>query len=250
VTRAVPTPYDLLGRFPDGSRPFVTHYAGPDARVELSVATTRNAVAKAAGLLRDGLGAPPGAVVSIDLPRHWQLPVWVLAALSAGAACGRELAGPVDIRVVGPDGLARLAAGADPRADEVVACACDTFGLPVPGGVPAGVLDAGVEVRAHPDRYAPEPAAAGRAALLHPGRAVPWADVVGASEGGAAAPDAHGDPGARTWVDETIPDADLVEAVAIGPLLRRGSVVIAKGLAAEQAARIRGLEGVTFPATP
>ncbi len=174
------TPYDLLGEYPDRTRPLVTHYDGADSRVELSVASVANAVAKAASMLRDGLGLPPGAVVSIDLPRHWQLPVWVLAALSVGATVGRDLAGsdlaaPIDVRIVGPQGLAAIAGGADPDADEVLACSCDAFGLPVPGGVPAGVIDIGVEVRAHPDQFRPEPDAARTAALLVHGVPVPWA---------------------------------------------------------------------------
>ena len=70
--------------YPDRTRPMVTHYDGPESRVELSVASVANAVAKAASMLRDGLGLPPGAVVSVDLPRHWQLPVWVMAGLVRG----------------------------------------------------------------------------------------------------------------------------------------------------------------------
>jgi len=165
------TPYDLLGGYPDRTRPLVTHYDGADSRIELSVASVANAVAKAASMLRDGLGLPPGAVVSIDLPRHWQLPVWVLAALSAGATVGRDLAAggslaaPVDVRIVGPQGLAAIVGGADPGADEVLACSCDAFGLPVPGGVPAGVIDVGLEVRAHPDQFSAEPDAGRTAAL-------------------------------------------------------------------------------------
>ena len=77
------------------------------------MASVANAVAKASSMLRDGLGLAPGAVVSIDLPRHWQLPVWVMAALSVGAMTGRDLPGPVDVRIVGPRGLAAIAAGAD-----------------------------------------------------------------------------------------------------------------------------------------
>ena len=104
------TPYDLLGAYPDRTRPLVTHYDGPDSRIELSVASVANAVVKSASMLRDGLGLPPAAVVSIDLPRHWQLPVWVMAALSVGATVGRDLTGrdlagrepavPVDVRIV------------------------------------------------------------------------------------------------------------------------------------------------------
>ncbi len=235
------TPYDLLGGYPDRTRPLVTHYDGADSRIELSVASVANAVAKAASMLRDGLGLPPGAVVSIDLPRHWQLPVWVLAALSAGATVGRDLAAsaslaaPIDVRIVGPQGLAAIVGGADPGADEVLACSCDAFGLPVPGGVPAGVIDVGLEVRAHPDQFSAEPDAGRTAALLVRGLLVRWAEV-------ASTPGPQ--PGARLWVDEDTGESVLLHAVAIEPLLVRGSVVIGTGLQAERAARIRATESV------
>jgi uncharacterized protein (TIGR03089 family) len=232
---STPTPYDLLGRYPDRTRPLVTHYDGPDSRIELSVTSVANAVAKAASMLRDGLGLPPGGVVSIDLPRHWQLPVWVLAALSVGATVGRHLPAPVDVRIIGPRGVAALAAGADPGADEVLASACDAFGLPVPGGAPAGAIDIGIEVRAHPDQFSPEPDAGAAAALLVDGVAVPW----------QAQPAPASPPGARLWVDEDTPSRGLLHAVALQPLLVRGSVVIGTGLDPEQAARVRATEAVT-----
>ena len=232
------TPYELLGRFSDRTRPFLTHYQGPDARVELSVATTANGVAKAAGLLRDGLGLPPGGTVSLDLPRHWQLPVWTLAALSAGARCGRRLAGTVDVRLVGPDALAALRAGADPQADEVLISACDGFGLPVPGGVPPGMLDIGVEARAHPDVFVPEPAADASAALVRADADLAWRTL---REAGAPS---WVEPGERLWVDDATAESDLLQAVAVVPLLVEGSVVLATGLSPQDAVRIRAVEGV------
>lgn len=245
------TPYELLGRYPDRTRPWVTHYDGPDSRVELSVASVANAVAKASSLLRDGLGLPPGAVVSIDLPRHWQLPVWVLAALSVGATVARDTTGrdptgqdsagsvaggDVDVRIVGPRGLAAITAGAAAGADEILASACDAFGLPVPGGVPAGVIDLGVEVRAHPDQFSPEPSAGAAAALVVSGVRVPWTQVQSATTD---------QPGGRLWVDEDTTEATLLHAVAVEPLLLGGSVVIGTGLDPALATRVRALESVT-----
>jgi uncharacterized protein (TIGR03089 family) len=238
----VPTPYELLLGRADRTRPFVTHYDAQGGRTELSVATAANAVAKAAGLLRDGLGASHGAVVSLDLPRHWQLPVWALAALSVGARVGRRRPEVVDVRLVGPDALAGLAAGGDPAADEVLVAACDAFGMPVPGGVPPGILDVGVEVRAHPDILSVEPGAASAAALEVGGRARPWPVLLAA----------HAPPGAgagpRIWVDAAVPDPQLLLAGAVLPVLLAGSVVLDGGLPPDRVGATRAVEGVTAAA--
>lgn len=230
------TPVGLLAQYPDRTRPWVTHYDGADSRIELSVASTANAVAKASSMLRDGMGLAPGALVSVDLPRHWQLPVWVMAALSVGAVVGRDLSGRVEVRVVGPLGLAAIATGADWGADEVLASSCDPLGLPVRGGVPVGVLDIGVEVRGHPDRFDPEPGAGAAATLLVSGIPVPWA---------RATPARGAQLGARLWVDEATPEPVLLQAVAVEPLLDRGSVVIGTGLDPDEGERIRITEAVT-----
>ena len=79
------TPYDLLGRYPDRTRPLVTHYDGPESRVELSVATVSNAVAKAASMLRDGLGLGTGVG-----GQHRPAPALAAAGLGAGGAVGRR----------------------------------------------------------------------------------------------------------------------------------------------------------------
>lgn len=239
---ATVTPDALLAAYPDRTRPLVTLYAGRASRVELSVASVGNAVAKAAGLLRDGLGLAPGARVSVDLPRHWQLPVWTLAALCVGATCGRRMADRVDVRIVGPAGLLDPAPLA---ADELLVSSCDTFGMPVATGLPADVLDVGVEVRGYPDVFDAEPAA-GRSARLvvtgpgEPGSAVPWADLVDSSQRAIATAPAL--RGARLWVDEGTPDDRLLLAAAALPLLAQGSVVIATGLAADEADRVRAVE--------
>ena len=202
------------------------------------MASIANAVAKAASMLRDGLGLEPGALISIDLPRHWQLPVWVMAALSVGAQVGRDLAGPLDVRIVGPGALESLAAGVDPGADEVLVCSCDAFGLPVPGGVPSGSIDIGLEVRAYPDSFSPEPGAQDGAALLVDGDHVAWSSL---------APDPGVVAGARLWVDESTQERDLIRLVAVDPLLVGGSVVIGVGLDEAQAAVIRATESAHRP---
>src|SRR4051795_7233368 len=68
------------------ARPLVTfHDDATGERVELSVATYANWVAKTAGLLQDELGLDRGAVVLVDLPTHWLGPVWLRAGRGAGA---------------------------------------------------------------------------------------------------------------------------------------------------------------------
>ncbi|HEX6886710.1 MAG TPA: TIGR03089 family protein [Candidatus Nanopelagicales bacterium] len=256
----LPTPYELLLARSEPGRPLVTHYGTDGGRIELSAATCANAVAKAAGLLRDELGVAPGAAVSVDLPRHWQLPVWVLAALTVGARCGRALPEVVDVRVVGPQALGPAAAGEDLRADEVLASSCDAFGMPVPGGVPVGVLDVGLAARVHPDVFAPEPAAAEAAALSVPGGQaieqlaaeqpvagepaswVPWPVLLDGRARLASL------AGARLWVDDALADPLLPWATAALPVLVSGSVVLTAGLAEDVAGRLRAVEGVTHEA--
>ena len=234
------TPYDLLGRYPDRTRPLVTHYDGPDSRIELSVATVANAVAKAASMLRDGLGLPPGAVVSIDLPRHWQLPVWVMAALSVGATVGRE---------VGPrPGRTRRRAdrgSAGPRSDRR---RCGSGRRRGAGLLVRRVRPAGARWRAgrrhrHRGRGArpsrPVQPRAGRGPVGRPARgggAVP----VG---GRAACPrSAAGRPalGRRGHRGGGAAPRSRRPAVA-----SRGSVVLGTGLDPQQAARVRAVEAVT-----
>lgn len=81
------TPADLLrsALAADPARPLVTYYDDATGeRVELSVATFANWVAKTANLLQDGLCAEPGERVALLLPAHWQTAVWLLACASAG----------------------------------------------------------------------------------------------------------------------------------------------------------------------
>jgi uncharacterized protein (TIGR03089 family) len=82
------TPADLLAAelSRDGTRPFVTYYNDRTGeRVELSVATAANWVAKTANLLVDEFGVEPGDPVVVRLPLHWQAVVVLLAGWSAGA---------------------------------------------------------------------------------------------------------------------------------------------------------------------
>ena len=107
---------------------------------------------------------------------------------------------------------------------------------PCPAVCRPASIDVGVEVRAHPDQFSPEPDAAGWPALLVDGVPVHWADLPSARDPQA---------GARLWVDEDTSEYVLLHAVAIQPLQSRGSVVLGIGLDAQQAARIWAMESVT-----
>jgi uncharacterized protein (TIGR03089 family) len=94
----VTTPTDLLTRelSRDGSRPFLTYYDDASGeRVELSVATTANWVAKTANFLADEHGIDAGDVVGVQLPMHWQAVVVLLASWAAGAQVSFDVADAV-----------------------------------------------------------------------------------------------------------------------------------------------------------
>jgi uncharacterized protein (TIGR03089 family) len=87
----------------DGARPFITAYDATGGRVELSVATTANWVAKAAGYLEDELGVGPGDEIGVDPTLHWLTAV----ALLAGWAVGADV-------VIAPNGDVQLEVPLDP----------------------------------------------------------------------------------------------------------------------------------------
>jgi hypothetical protein len=124
----------------DGARPFITTYDAAGNRIELSVATTANWVAKAAGYLADELGVEPGDEVGIDPSLHWLTAVTLLAAWAVGADVRFDAPQAVPIDVPrDPMGVAfsRMVAAypdqyvaASPAGDDEVAAA---------PGLPAGV---------------------------------------------------------------------------------------------------------------
>jgi uncharacterized protein (TIGR03089 family) len=126
----------------DPSGPFLTFYDDATGeRIELSLTSLDNWVAKTANLLVDELDLEPGETVTVELPSHWQTAV---IALAVGVAGG----------VVGPAGrIAFFAEGApEPDAEELVG-----LGLrPLGGGLRAprpGVLDYAREVPTHGDHF-------------------------------------------------------------------------------------------------
>ncbi|MFE6853255.1 TIGR03089 family protein, partial [Streptomyces sp. NPDC057674] len=148
------TPADLLrsALAADPARPLVTFYDDATGeRVELSVATFANWVAKTANLLQGELSAEPGDRLALLLPAHWQTAVWLLACSSVGvtAEVGGDPAG-ADLVVAGPDTLeAGLAC-----SGERIALSLAPLGRRFPTA-PAGYADYAVEVPSQGDRFAP-----------------------------------------------------------------------------------------------
>ena len=140
----------------DGTSPVIIWYGPGRSRIELSGATLANAAAKAANLLAEEI--EPAELIRLELPLHWQLPVW-LAACAAGGW-------PVE---VGPSsGRASLTVTNEVptiTSGRVVLVSLDPFGLP---GTPAppGVIDAAIEARAQPDHFSPVVPPSGRDVAL------------------------------------------------------------------------------------
>ena len=137
----------------DSSRPLVTFYDDATGeRVELSVTTYANWVAKTASLLVEEHGLERGQSVLVDLPPHWLGPVFLGAAWSAGLVVVGPEEAP-DAVVCGPDGLARWT----PHAADipVLACSLLPLGVRFAEPMPPDVHDVGVDVWSQPDSFTP-----------------------------------------------------------------------------------------------
>jgi uncharacterized protein (TIGR03089 family) len=136
----------------DPGRPLVTYYDDESGeRVELSVTTYANWVAKAGSLLVDELELERGDRLRIDLPSHWLHPVFLGAAWSAGLVVTDS--GEPTAVVCGPDRLDRWAGEAAERV--VLGCSLLPLGVRFAEPVPAGVHDVGVEIWSQPDAFTP-----------------------------------------------------------------------------------------------
>ncbi|POX39703.1 TIGR03089 family protein [Streptomyces sp. Ru73] len=240
------TPADLLrsALATDPARPLVTFYDDATGeRVELSVATFANWVAKTANYLQDELSAEPGDRLALLLPTHWQTAVWLLACSSVGvvADVGGDPAA-ADVVVSGPDTLeaARACSG------ERVALALRPLGgrFPEP---PAGFADYAAEVPAQGDRFAPyAPVDPQAPALAVDGREFTGAEIGAAAVELAALPE-------RQRVLSALPYGTW-DGLAYGlyaPLATGGSVVLCRNadrLDADGLARRKEAEQVTVEA--
>ncbi|MFJ6993546.1 TIGR03089 family protein [Streptomyces sp. NPDC003090] len=225
------TPADLLrsALAADPARPLVTYYDDATGeRVELSVATFANWVAKTANLLQDGLSAEPGERVALLLPAHWQTAVWLIACASVGVVA--DLDGD-------PAGADHVVAGPD-RLQEGLACTGGRLALslaplgrrfPAP---PAGYDDYAVEVPSQGDRFAPyvpvDPDAPALAVREADGRR---AELTGARLVERAREDAARrglGPGARLLSALAWDSWEGVSAGLYAPLAAGGSVVLVR----------------------
>ncbi|WP_028656571.1 TIGR03089 family protein [Nocardioides sp. J54] len=155
----------------DPGQPLVTFYDhATGERVELSVTTWANWVAKAGSLLVDELGLERGDRLGIDLPPHWLGTVFLGAAWSAGLVVvpAPEPGGTPDLAAVvcGPD---TVAAWAGQPGTEVLACALLPLGVRFTDPLPDGVHDVGVEIWSQPDAFIPWDPPTGDDPALDPG---------------------------------------------------------------------------------
>lgn len=202
--------------------PLVTFYDhATGERVEISVVTYANWVAKVSSLLVDELGLERGQRLRVDLPTHWLGPVFVGSAWTAGLVLelGDDGGDLPDAVVCGPDRLARWAE----HADDVVVLACSLLPLGVrfAEGVPAGVHDVGVEVWGQPDSFIPwDPPSADDPALVSPHGTASQADVMETAAAGSLLTD-----GGRLLTVAN-PASPPGLATFTEPLVRGGSVVL------------------------
>lgn len=223
------TPADLLNSAlaADPGRPLVTFYDDATGeRVELSVATFANWVAKTANLLQGDLAAEPDDRVALLLPAHWQTAVWLLACASVGVVA--DMAGDpaaADVVVSGPDTLeaARACSG------ERVALSLRPLGgrFPQP---PEGFVDYAVEVPGQGDRFAPyAPVDPEAPTLIVAGREFTGAEVVERARAAAAELGLTG-PGSRILSGLPYDTWEGLDAGLYGPLASGGSVVLCRNL--------------------
>jgi uncharacterized protein (TIGR03089 family) len=227
-------------------RPFLTFYdERTGERVELSVTTYANWVAKTASLLVEEHDLERGDVLLVDLPAHWLGPVFLGAAWLAGLAVafpggdGGPDAVP-DAVVCGP---AQVAAWAE-RADElpVLACSLRPMGVRFADPLPPGVHDVGVEVWSQPDAFLPhDPPTAQDVAVLLPEGAVVQAELWGSAAAGRSATSTGGDRLLSTANPASPPGV----AVAVEPLVTSGSLVLVTGAGPARLDAIAETERVT-----
>lgn len=139
----------------DPAKPLVTFYDDATGeRIELSVKSFENWVAKTANLLQDELSTDPGEHVALWLPTHWQSAVWMCAAASCGVVVSHDpqIETPVDVVVCGPD---TVSAATETGAREVVALSLRPMGQGFDTELPQVATDYARSVLAQGDSFLP-----------------------------------------------------------------------------------------------
>lgn len=201
----------------EAGRPLVTFYDDATGeRVELSVTTYANWVAKAASLLVDELDLERGQRLQIDLPSHWLGTVFLGAAWTAGLVV---VDSAPDAVVCGPEGLDTWASQV--ASVTVLACALRPMGVRFADPVPAGVVDVGVEIWGQPDAFvAWDPPVADDVAHELAGSTRTQAELWSAAAAGTLVAD-----GGRL-LSEANPTSPSGIATFVEPLVRGGSLVL------------------------
>jgi uncharacterized protein (TIGR03089 family) len=202
----------------DPGRPLVTFYdESTGERVELSVTTYANWVAKASSLLVDELGLEKGDEIRVDLPAHWLTTVFLGAAWNAGLVVSDD--DEPHVAVCGPGTLATWA----PRTGttEVLACSLLPLGVRFKEALPAGVRDVGVEIWSQPDAFAPyDPPTPDDAATDLAGATATQAQLIGAAAAGSLL------TGGDRLLSTANPASPPAIATFLEPLVKGGSLVL------------------------
>lgn len=202
----------------DPARPLVTFYDDATGeRVELSVVTTANWVAKTASLLVEELDVERGDTVLVDLPTHWLTPVWLLACWTVGAVVavpGTDAGADPVVVVSGPDRLADHAAASASSA-HVIGVSLRPLGGPFAEPLPPGVLDFAIAVPGQPDAFIPsDPPSAEDPAFAAADGMRTHADLAQA-----------GDASAERVLTDLSPTSDRGLALLLGAVAHGGSTV-------------------------
>ncbi|MEO5664713.1 MAG: TIGR03089 family protein [Nocardioides sp.] len=210
----------------DAGRPFITFYDhATDERVELSLTTYANWVAKAAGLLVEEGDLERGMRLRIDLPTHWLGPVFMAAAWTVGLAITED--DDPDAVVCGPDTLADWAERADDLP--VFACSLRPLGVRFADPVPPGVHDVGIEIWTQPDAFSPWDPPAGDDLAFEAGDVrLTQGELMQAAAAGSVLTD-----GGRLF-SVTNPASPPGIVTVTEPLALNGSLVLVRHLAAER----------------
>jgi uncharacterized protein (TIGR03089 family) len=243
----VPVFSDLLARQlrREPGRPLLTWYdEGTGERVELSVTTYANWVAKAASLLADEHELERGDVLLLDLPSHWLGPVFLGAAWTVGLAVAFPSSGAEpDAVITGPASVAAWASRADDLP--VLACSLLPMGVRFTEPLPPGVHDVGVEVWGQPDAFTPYDPPTGADVALVDGPVSQDELFADSARSSAAAGSSSSSTGGNRLLSTANPASPPGVAAVSRPLVSGGSLVLVTGADALRVDAIAEAERVT-----